>query len=90
MFSQHVSVSSGRTKPGMQTIGKRVIYRFNGDPRYDEVVWDRMGTTRLCWVGEILRMNGKKWRVAVVRLDYDMTGSRRAIPLHHVFLTDKL
>jgi hypothetical protein len=90
MISQHGRVVLGRAKSGVQTIGKRVAFRFNGDPKYDEVFWDRLGTVPLCSVGEILCMNGKQWRVAVVRLDFDITAPRKPVPLHHVFLSDRL
>jgi hypothetical protein len=69
--------------------GKQIIYRFNGDPRHDEVVSDRSGNVPFCWVGEMIRRNGKQWRVAIVNNDFDMLASARAIPIHHVFLTDR-
>lgn len=69
--------------------GKQMIYRYNGDPRSDEVVSDRTGRVPLSWVGEMLRRNGKEWQVAVIRNDLDMVGSARAVPIHRVFLTDK-
>lgn len=88
MISQHlVIVKHGvRTK---QTRGKQIIYRYNGDPRHDEVVSDRTGEMAFSWVGEMLRRNGKKWKVAVINNDFNMTASARAIPIHRVFLTDR-
>jgi hypothetical protein len=69
--------------------GKQMIYRYNGDPKNDEIVSDRTGRMPFRWVGEMLKRNGKEWRVAVVRNDLDIVGSARAVPIHHVFLTDK-
>lgn len=69
--------------------GSQTIYRYNGDPSNDEVVSDRKGELPLCWVGEILRRNGKQWQVSIIRNDLDMVGSGRSVPIHRVFLTDK-
>jgi hypothetical protein len=69
--------------------GSQTIYRYNGDPKDDEVESDRTGAAPLCWVGEMLRRNGKQWRVAVIRNDLDMLGSARSVLIHRVFLTDK-
>jgi hypothetical protein len=76
--------------PAKPTRGKQVIYRFNGDPKDDEVISDRRGDMIFLKVGEILSKNGKQWRVAIVRNDFNMSASRTAIPIHRVFLTDKL
>ena len=68
---------------------KQIVYRHNGDPRYDETVLDKTGAMPFCRVGEILKKNGKRWRVAVVNEDFTMSGLK-AVPIHRVFLTDKL
>jgi hypothetical protein len=78
-----------RNLAGKQSRGKQIVYRYNGDPRHDEVLSDRTGEMPFNWVGETLRRNGKKWRVAVINNDFDMTASARAVPIHRVFLTDK-
>jgi hypothetical protein len=72
-----------------QSRGKQIVYRYNGDPRHDEVLSDRTGEMPFSRVGETLRRNGKQWRVAVINNDFDMIASARAIPIHRVFLTDK-
>jgi hypothetical protein len=72
-----------------QSRGKQIVYRYNGDPRHDEVVADRAGQVPFNWIGEKLERNGKQWRVAVVHNDFNMTASATAIPIHRVFLTDK-
>jgi hypothetical protein len=70
--------------------GNQTVYRYNGDPSNDEVVSDRKGELPFCWVGEMLKRNGKQWRVAVIRNDLDVVGSSsRAVLIHRVFLTDK-
>jgi hypothetical protein len=76
--------------PEKQTRGKQIIYRFNGDPKDDEVISDRLGDMIFRRVGEIITKNGKQWKVAIVRNDFNMSASRTAIPIHRVFLTDKL
>jgi hypothetical protein len=67
---------------------KQIVYRHNGDPRYDETVLDRTGTMPFYRVGEILEKNGKRWRVAVVNDDFTMSG-QIMFPIRRVFLTDK-
>jgi hypothetical protein len=68
--------------------GKQIVYRYNGDPKHDETVSDILGSMPFRRVGEILKKNGKEWRVNVVRDDFNMASSRTAIPIHRVFLTD--
>jgi len=78
-----------KSVPAKQTRGKQIIYRYNGDPRHDETVSDMLGSLPFRRVGEIVKKNGKDWRVYVVRDDFNMASSRTAIPIHRVFLTDK-
>lgn len=68
---------------------KQIVFRHNGDPRYDKIVLDRTGAMPFCKVGEILNKNGKRWRVAVVNEDFTMAGTR-AVSVHRVFVTDKV
>jgi hypothetical protein len=82
-------VSIPKLRIAKQTRGKQIIYRYNGDPTYDETVSDLLGSMPFRQVGEILNKNGKQWRVNVVRDDFNMASSRTAIPIHRVFLTDK-
>jgi hypothetical protein len=89
MISQQNEVVIKRLKPLKVGVGKQIVYRFNGDPRHDEVLSDRTGEIPRLWVGDTLNRNGKKWKVAVVNNDFDMTASAKAIPIHRVFLTDK-
>ena len=88
MINQQIGIPK-RSVRAKQTRGKQIIYRFNGDPRHDEVISDRLGEVIFRRVGEILKKNGKEWRVAIVRNDFDMSASRTAVPIHRVFLTDK-
>ena len=90
MVSQLAGVVIGGAISEMRTNGKQVIYRFNGNPKDDEVVLDRMGTMPFRRVGEILTKNGKKWRVTVVRDDFNISAFKKTVPIHRVFLTDKL
>jgi hypothetical protein len=67
---------------------KQIVYRFNGDPKYDEVVSDRVGELPFRRVGETLTRNGKRWMVVAINNDLNIEGSSVAIPIHHVFLTE--
>jgi hypothetical protein len=73
-----------------QIRGKQIVYRYNGDPKHDETVSDILGSMPFRRVGEIVKKNGKEWRVNVVRDDFNIASSRTAIPIHRVFLTDKI
>ncbi len=79
-----------RQAPAKLSHGKQIIYRFNGDPKYDETISDTEGVLPLRTVGEIVRSSGKDWRVTIVRDDFNMLASRTAVQIHHVFLTDKI
>jgi hypothetical protein len=68
--------------------GNQTIYRYNGDPKNDEIVSDKAGKIAFFWVGEILKRNGKQWKVAVVRDDLDSLRSSRSVLIQRVFLTD--
>jgi hypothetical protein len=86
---QWKSVIMKSTLVGRQSRGKQIIYRFNGDPKYDETISDRIGDLPFRRVGDMIEKRGKEWRVAVVRDDFNISASRTVIPIHRVFLTDK-
>jgi|ERR1700677_315018 hypothetical protein len=88
MWSQEKSGMRSKPRVGKQSRGKQIIYRYNGDPKHDETVSDMLGSMPFRQVGEIVKKNGKEWRVNVVRDDFNMAFSRTAIPIHRVFLTD--
>jgi len=89
MISQHNGTVIRQCAAAKFAGGKQIIYRFNGDPKYDETVSDRAGILPFRNVGELLIRNGKQWKVAVMRIDLNVSASRAAVPIHHVFLTDK-
>jgi hypothetical protein len=89
MISRQNEIVLRRPLPHKVSNGKQIIYRFNGDPKYDETVSDIRGSLPLCRIGETFTRNGKAWRVTVVRDDLNMAASRTSVPIHRVFLTDK-
>ena len=89
MISQRHGFVFRHPVPSKLSSGKQIVYRYNGDPKDDLVVMDRLGIMPFRRVGEIMKKDGKEWKVAVVRDDYNMTSSKIAIPVHRVFLTDK-
>ena len=72
-----------------QSRGKQIIYRYNGDPKNDETVSDRIGNLPFRRVGDMIEKHNRLWMVSVVRDDFNMAASRTMIPIHRVFLTDK-
>ena len=89
MISQRNDEVISKRPTSVLNHGKQIIYRFNGDPKYDEIIFDRLGEVTFSRIGDIIKKKGKQWRVAIVRHDFDMSASRTAIPIHYVFLTDK-
>jgi hypothetical protein len=88
MWTQPKSAMRSKSRAVKRHRGKQIIYRYNGDPKHDETVSDMLGSMPFCQVGEIVKKNGKEWRVNVVQDDFNMAFSRTAIPIHRVFLTD--
>jgi len=88
MISQENGTVIRKPKTVKISVGKQIIYRFNGDPKDDETVSDIAGTLPFRRVGEILTKKGKEWRVTIVRDDLNMSASRTAVSIHHVYLTD--
>lgn len=76
-------------KPIKVSTGKQIVYRFNGDPRYDERVSDAVGSLPFHSIGEIIFKNAKRWRVMIMRVELDIAASKKGVPIHHIFLTDK-
>ena len=89
MVTQQNGTVRIRSNPTHVSLGKQIIYRFNGDPKDDEIISDRFGTMPLRRIGEVLEKNGKRWRVDVIRDDFDLSASKRAVAIHRVFLTDR-
>jgi hypothetical protein len=78
-----------------QLHGKQIIYQYNGDLKYDEVVAESRGLLPIHRVGDVSEKRGRSWKVAVVRNEQDMNRdiAKPATPsrlIHRVFLTDKL
>lgn len=89
MISQRNGIVSRERSYTRVSTGKQIIYRYNGDPKYDERVSDGAGNLPFACVGEMVTRNGKEWQVAVVRDELNMGSSRGAVPIHRIFLTDK-
>lgn len=68
---------------------KHIVYRYNGDPKSEEVFTDLGGELPLYSVGEVIVRNGKQWKVAAINDEITVAGAQ-AIPIHRVFLTDSL
>jgi hypothetical protein len=90
MISQQRGIVARRPSTAKLSSGKQIVYRFNGDPKNDEIVSDRTNSLSLRKVGEILKKKGKAWRVAVIRDDFNMNLSQTAVHIHRVFLTSNI
>ncbi len=67
---------------------KQIVYRYNGDPRGDDVVHDLAGEIPRHAKGEIIERNGKQWKVEFINDEFTIVGPKH-VPIHHVFLTDQ-
>jgi hypothetical protein len=89
MFSQQNGILPRASRAPKVSLGKQIVYRYNGDPKNDVIITDKFGDMPFRRAGQFMRTNGKEWKVAIVRDDFNMTSSRTAVPIHRVFLTDK-
>jgi hypothetical protein len=70
------------------TLATQTVFRYNDDPKNDQVMNDLVGTMPRHIVGDFVNRKGKRWKVAVVI--HERTDERSdTIPLHRVFLTDR-
>ena len=69
-----------------QKQSKQIVYRYNGDPKSDEVEHDLDGEVIVPQRDQIVIRNGKHWRVVQVNIETTVSAPR-AIPIVHIFLT---
>jgi hypothetical protein len=78
-----------RVESDMNKNIKRMTYRFNGNLRTQETVFDSEGLLPMHKIGEILKKNGRQWKVSVINHNLLMTG-QGVMPVYRVYLTDAL
>ena len=62
---------------------KQIVYRYNADPRTDEIVQDFEGEITVPEKGGLIKRTEKQWKVVSVFKTFG-----KGIPIHTVFLTD--
>jgi hypothetical protein len=67
-----------------QSHRKQIVYRYDGDPYFQDVMNDIKGKLPWHLVGEKVNRNGKEWRVDAVRND-----SKQGTSVQRVFLSNK-
>jgi len=66
-------------------IPKQIVYRYNGDPKSEEVDQDLYGGPAVPEKDAVVDRKGKSWRVAKV----DIETSGKNIPVYRIYLTDR-
>jgi hypothetical protein len=66
-------------------IAKQIVYRYNGDPKSEEVDQDLYGGAAVPERDAVVERKGKSWRV--VKVDIETSGKN--IPVYRIYLTDR-
>lgn len=64
---------------------RQFVYRYDGDPKTDEVVPDLEGQVPVPQKGNVIKRKGKTWKVVDVHTEQLLTNPP-AIPVYRVFL----
>jgi hypothetical protein len=70
-------------------VKKQIAYWYNAEPAPDETILDIDGDMMVPVKGDIIKRSGRQWKVEVVLIQHTIVG-QRALPVHKVYLTDKL
>lgn len=66
---------------------KQVVYRFNANPKDDQVKLDTDDEIIEPSRGDVLDIDGKKWRVNMVVTEHSLS-TKGPIPVVTIYLTD--
>jgi hypothetical protein len=69
--------------------GKQIVYRYNGDPTTEEIDLDMDGDKSVPEQGSFVERNGGRWKVVQVNVEMSVAEPFE-VPIHRVFLTNKL
>jgi hypothetical protein len=72
-----------------QKESKQIVYRYNGDPKSDEVQPDLDGEIPIPQRDQIVMRNGKNWKVVQVNTETTVSVPK-AVPIVRIFLTDQV
>jgi len=72
---------------GARAMPKQVVYRFNGNPKTDQVKDDLEDEIELPSKGNVLVIDGKRWKVIEIMTERSLD-ARGPIPVVRIYLSD--
>jgi len=69
--------------------GKQIVFRYNGDPTTKEIDLDMDGDKSVPGQGSFVERKGGRWKVVQVNVEMSVAEPFE-VPVHRVFLTNKL
>ena len=70
-------------------VAKQIVFRYNGDPTTEEIDLDMDGDKSVPKQGSFVERKGERWKVVQVKVERSVTEPFE-VPIHRVFLTNKL
>jgi hypothetical protein len=68
---------------------KEIVFRYNDDPTSEEIDLDMNGDKSVPEQGSLVERKGERWKVVQVSVETSVTEPFE-VPIHRVFLTNKL
>jgi hypothetical protein len=68
---------------------KQIVFRYNDDPTSEEIDLDMDGDKSVPAQGSLVERRGERWKVVQVSVETSATEPFE-VPIHRVFLTNKL
>ena len=68
---------------------KQIVFRYNDDPTSEEIDLDMDGDKSVPAQGSFVERKGERWKVVQVNVETSVTEPFE-VPIHRVFLTNKL
>ncbi len=68
---------------------KQIVFRYNGDPTTEEIDLDMDGDKSVPKQSSFIDHRGERWKVVQVNVERSVTEPFE-VPIHRVFLTNKL
>jgi hypothetical protein len=68
---------------------KQIVFQYNGDPTTQDIDLDMDGDKSVPEQGSLIDRRGERWKVVQVNVETNMTEPFE-VPVHRVFLTNKL
>ena len=70
-------------------VAKQIVFRYNDDPTTEEIDLDMDGDKSVPKQGSFVERKGERWKVVQVNVETNVSEPFE-VPIHRVFLTNKL